>query len=76
MADFQPGQLVRVVKSHHKVAPKGSIVKVVRQHTMNRYVGGYYGTYSRGPWVEFKPLVSRGGKSSIYTWNRDRFTEL
>jgi hypothetical protein len=79
MADFQPGELVRVVTSHHKIVPKGSIVKVVREHTHSRYVGGSgwgYGTYSSGPWVDFTPLINRGGKSNVYTWNKQKFAKL
>ena len=77
MADkFQAGELVRVKTSHHKIAPKGSIVRVLREHRTRRRVGEYWGSISSGPWIDWEPLVNRGGKKNKYTWKRSSFEKL
>jgi hypothetical protein len=72
VTDFSPGELARVKTSHHKVAPKGSIVKIVKQWE-GRKPGDWY---TRGKWITFAPLVNRGGVEEQYTWDENRFEKL
>lgn len=72
MTDFKEGDLAKVKISHHKVAPKGSIVKVRRSFT-GRMNGSYWGPRQR--LVTFEPLVQRGSRK-VYTWPEGKFEKL
>lgn len=70
--NFKEGELAKVKESHHKVAPKGSTVRIIRQYSGHR-VGGEY--WERGDWVEFEPIIQRGVKKR-YHWAKNRFKKI
>lgn len=72
MPTFKEGELARIKESHHKIAPKGSIVRVLRQFRGVHPTAGYWTT---GRWITFEPLVQRG-KAKKYTWDERKFEKL